>query len=180
MRITLLTLLLTLSFNAHSFTLTSNNIHKFSNSTVLININDKNCLQESKDILKLAVEATNIYWNKISLTKINFVKGVRTRDTHNESILITCETLHTDDITFASIEGENHFIKINSEKMHVFLGLSKDEKLTLIGHAFGHAIGLGHSQDSNSLMSPFIENGPRKLRRLSYDDIDGMLYLYGK
>lgn len=180
MRITLLTLLLILSFNAHSFTLVSNNMHKFSNSTVLININDKKCHHESKDILELAVEAANMYWNKVSLTKINFVKGVRTSDTHNESILITCETLYTDDITFASIEGENHFIKINSKKMRVFLGLSKDERLTLIGHAFGHAFGLGHSQDSNSLMSPFVENGPRTLRQLSYDDIDGMLYLYGK
>ncbi|KAL0459161.1 UNVERIFIED_CONTAM: Metalloendoproteinase 1 [Sesamum latifolium] len=43
-------------------------------------------------------------------------------------------------------------------------------------HELGHILGLGHSPDYNSIMSPFFGSGQRKF--LGQDDIDGIRALY--
>ena len=45
-------------------------------------------------------------------------------------------------------------------------------------HELGHALGLAHSPDVNSIMQPFY-TGYNPNVRLGQDDIDGVLYLYG-
>ena len=48
----------------------------------------------------------------------------------------------------------------------------------LFAHELGHTLGLGHSEDSDALMWPFIHNDGRGAR-LSSDDIEGITKIYG-
>ena len=56
-----------------------------------------------------------------------------------------------------------------------FGALSRDRKIAVISHEIGHAIGLGHSTTSNSLM--YSEIVPSRTA-LGQDDFDGVTYLY--
>jgi len=51
--------------------------------------------------------------------------------------------------------------------------------LQVTTHELGHALGLGHSSDHNSVMNPFY-NGYNAQFRLGTDDILGIRSLYGK
>ena len=54
---------------------------------------------------------------------------------------------------------------------------SRDEKIAIIAHELGHAIGLGHSPIQDSLMYYSTVNVRKSL---GSDDIDGISYLYPK
>jgi hypothetical protein len=58
-----------------------------------------------------------------------------------------------------------------------FASKSRDEKVAIIAHEIGHAIGLGHSPVRDSLM--YYSVVPNR-RSLGQDDVDGMTYLYPK
>ncbi len=68
-------------------------------------------------------------------------------------------------------------IMINDSSNTLFGIKSKDEKIAIMAHEIGHAIGLGHSPVKDSLMY-YATVSQRKF--LGRDDIDGISYLYPK
>jgi hypothetical protein len=68
-------------------------------------------------------------------------------------------------------------IIINDSSSNQFASKSRDEKISIIAHELGHAIGLGHSPVKDSLM--YYTVVPQR-QSLGQDDIDGVTYLYPK
>lgn len=56
-----------------------------------------------------------------------------------------------------------------------FGSLSRGDKIAVLAHEIGHAIGLGHAEDKSALMYYRTVN---QRRSLGQDDIDGVSYLY--
>lgn len=68
-------------------------------------------------------------------------------------------------------------VLINDRPSSNFADKSIDEKVSIIAHEIGHAIGLGHSPVTDSLMYYATMD---KRHALGIDDIDGVNYLYPK
>lgn len=68
-------------------------------------------------------------------------------------------------------------VMLNDLSTNQFQSKSRDEKVAIIAHELGHAIGLGHSPVRDSLM--YYAVVPLR-RSLGQDDIDGITYLYPK
>lgn len=66
-------------------------------------------------------------------------------------------------------------VVIINENSTTFKNLNTNQKISVISHEIGHAIGLGHSDDRSSLM--FFSVVPVR-NDLGRDDIDGVTYLY--
>ncbi|MCE3014094.1 MAG: M57 family metalloprotease [Proteobacteria bacterium] len=66
-------------------------------------------------------------------------------------------------------------VVIINEGSTTFKNLNTNQKISVISHEIGHAIGLGHSDDRSSLM--FFSVVPVR-NDLGRDDIDGVTYLY--
>ncbi|MGC6507986.1 MAG: matrixin family metalloprotease [Myxococcota bacterium] len=49
----------------------------------------------------------------------------------------------------------------------------------MLAHEFGHALGLGHSEEIEATMAPTAPPGETSKRDLHNDDIQGFVYLYG-
>lgn len=67
-------------------------------------------------------------------------------------------------------------ILINATENSPFANLSQRDMSTTLAHEIGHAIGLGHSEYSHSLM--YYRIGGKTQNWLGEDDIDGVSYLY--
>ena len=79
-----------------------------------------------------------------------------------------------------NIAGNNivgSLVLINDQITTQFDSKSTDEKISIIAHEIGHAIGLGHSPVTDSLMYYATMS---KRMALGRDDIDGISYLYPK
>ncbi|MGK0367530.1 MAG: hypothetical protein ACI9QD_000667 [Thermoproteota archaeon] len=66
-------------------------------------------------------------------------------------------------------------ILINDTADTPFKDLSYSDKVAVISHEIGHAFGLGHSDDTGSLMYYQLQNFRYSL---GYDDVEGVSYLY--
>ncbi len=106
----------------------------------------------------------------------------------SSGILITCNNNLTNfpnsailgitipnNISGSTISGA--LIMINDRATTQFDSKSRPEKVAIIAHELGHAIGLGHSPVQDSLMYFATVETRSKLGR---DDIDGISYLYPK
>jgi hypothetical protein len=102
-------------------------------------------------------------------------------------IVIACNNNTSDNFTSTGIYAltlSNKFegttiagsvILINNAAGSAFNGLSADQKIAVISHEIGHAIGLGHSQFPKNLM--YYTTVPKR-NALGQDDVDGVSFLY--
>jgi hypothetical protein len=106
----------------------------------------------------------------------------------SSDILITCNvnatTFSTTQTVASSLPNNingntitGSLIMINDNSGNVFQNYSRSEKISTIAHEIGHAIGLGHSPVTDSLM--YYNSAPIH-EHLGQDDIDGITYLYPK
>lgn len=107
----------------------------------------------------------------------------------SDGILITCNNEQTENFPSSAILGitipnnisgstiVGALIMINDAPSTRFASKSRAEKVAIIAHEIGHAIGLGHSPVEDSLMY-YATVEQRK--SLGLDDIQGISYLYPK
>jgi len=101
-------------------------------------------------------------------------------------ILISCNSNATDfnstsilgvtlpnNVTGRTISGA--LILLNDKVGSQFRTKTRHEKMTIIAHEVGHALGLGHSKIVDSLM--YYSHNPNR-NYLSEDDMDGITFLY--
>lgn len=72
---------------------------------------------------------------------------------------------------------ESASVLFNGRSGSRFLSLSYDEQVATVAHEIGHALGLGHATNNDSLM--FYQTVPTR-SDLGADDINGISYLYPK
>lgn len=77
-------------------------------------------------------------------------------------------------VKFSGKKIVGSMILIN-ETSAAFGALSRSDKIGVIAHEIGHALGLGHTKDTAALMYYRTVN---QRKRLGQDDIDGITYLY--
>jgi hypothetical protein len=78
-------------------------------------------------------------------------------------------------VNLSSTKIKGSIILINDSADSIFSTLSRKERVSVLAHEIGHAIGLGHSNKDEALM--YYKNSD-SLFSLSQDDIDGLTYLY--
>lgn len=66
-------------------------------------------------------------------------------------------------------------ILVNDDTNNSFKNLGRQERIAVIAHEIGHAVGLGHSNFDNNLM--YFESVATR-EALGWDDVDGITYLY--
>lgn len=202
-----LSLVLLFMTHAYSFTLVSGE-PKFPTSEVIVDVSSNSCSNiglSSEDLLQLAEEAADEYWNKVPTCALELKRGsvkgvdVSSEDpgtqaganalyskAENNHILIGCNsnatlfpanssTLAVGTIYTASA-GVRGVVLINNTATTPFNRMDQREKWATLAHEIGHAFGLGHSSDPIALM--YYATGAKIQERLTIDDYDGCSYLY--
>lgn len=78
--------------------------------------------------------------------------------------------------TFCPIEGSLIVLNLDSSDTTNFSNFSAAVQSIIVAHELGHALGLGHSANTNALM--YYSANDRENLKLSQDDVNGMSYLY--
>lgn len=168
--------------------------------------NCANISETPDSLLSLISEANEKFWNTVATSEIEMlVGGQQSVDASfysdqicnpgagcvpavSSGILIVCNSNGTtfnfggklavtlpNNISGNTIVGS--VIAINDTATSAFENLTRDEKVSVIAHEIGHAIGLGHSNFKDSLM--YAENLSGRFA-LGQDDWDGATFLYPK
>lgn len=189
-----------ISFNLHAWTLSSGAISRFPSDTVSLNVatNDScsNAGITHAELLNEAFEAAEQYWNQVPTSRLRFIKGTtkavdaysiasQTSGATQGEILLGCK----DEADFGSIGaiavGGNlvafpdgsitkAWVSVDGSASSTYDSLTKTERLAVLAHEIGHAIGLGHSE-KDSLMYFSILSTREKL---SDDDMAAVSWLY--
>ncbi len=205
-------LLFLLSFNSFAFTLNTNFAAAFPGEEVVVNLATHDCdnLPYTNDeILSMASEGVNKFWNRVPTSKLKIRRGNHTSVSNDfesgplctsntngctanpalsgqTQILMSC---NTNSSNFSSngvlavtanvnTSGDNivgSVILLNNRAGSALANLSRESFISVLAHEIGHAIGLGHSPVTDSLM--YFSNIANRVS-LGEDDMDGITYLY--
>jgi len=193
-------LFISFSFNLHAWTLSSGAITRFPSDTIALNVatNDScsNAGITHNELLNEAFEAAEQYWNKVPTSRLRFIKGTtkavdaysianQTSGSVKGEILLGCKdeadfntlgaiAVGGRSITFPDGSISKAWVSIDGSASSTYDSLSKTERLAVLAHEIGHAIGLGHSEQ-DSLM--YFSVVPTR-EKLSDDDIAAVSWLY--
>jgi Matrixin len=183
---------LAFAFQADAFTLNSSSNNHFAgwaDPHVQVLINSSNC-PAGKDIAGLVSDSVSV-WNNLPSSNLKIdVVGTTTSTSSGYPIPVYCET------NFQTVTGaDQNYVPaaaaVSTSGDHLVSGViylnvsagsanisSFDPTTTqiVLAHEVGHAIGLGHSQDSNALM--YYSIGSKTNLALAQDDVDGATFLY--
>jgi hypothetical protein len=192
--------------SASAFTLVSSSEPRFGSPKVVIDMADGACQNiglTSNEVLDLAMQAANEYWNRVPTCALSLERGSVTGDditgdtltdaiakVEAGHILIGCGRDTTDVFdTAASQQGTlavgaitrsggstRGIVIINDLATSPFTSSDRSEQVATLAHELGHAFGLGHSGDPVALM--YYAIGGKVQERLTIDDYDGCTYLY--
>ena len=210
--------LLGYSFQSQSFTLNNNVGARFAQNEIAINVSANSASTcatvglGTADILDLAQEAANRFWNTVSTSRIKLVKGTEVSVSSNFETGKLCESVINGDIcegaatdipkvnsgiviacntntAYEGVLGVSLPNNINGNSIvgsailiytgsgETFSSKNRDEKISIIAHEIGHALGLGHSPSEHALM--YWRSMANKFY-LARDDVKGLTYLYPK
>ena len=202
--------------NSFAFTLNNNIDAGFSDNKITIRVTANSTCNNAgvskEELLEIAEDAANKFWNRVPTSNLHLSKGsfyatsddkfltgilcitdsVTSCDSSAavppvNDIVIACNSNTSDNFTSSGIYAitlpnniankkiKGSVILINDTADTPFSALSREEMVNVIAHELGHAVGIGHSQKSQSLMSSDFY--PSR-DRLGQDDIDAVTYLY--
>jgi hypothetical protein len=185
----------------HAFTLISPHPHRFAANEVAVTVANNDCQNvgiTKDDLLNIAHEAVENFWNRVTTSRIKFVKGSVTApsaaDMSSASnvsdflvatplnvIHVACVSNYYDTFSDSTLavggiaSNDVHYVFVNDQSGSAFANLSRQEMVSTLAHEIGHAIGLGHSSIPESLMYYASKKGRE---RVEWDDWDGIAYLY--
>ena len=211
----LLIIILLFTQSALAFRLNTNVSAAFDDKNVKILVTSNSICSNagitSTELLSIAMDGANEFWNKVPTANLNLERGgifntsdskylteklcAEDSETSCDSattvpivseIVIACNSNATNfptgdylalsaPVKLSGSKIKGSIILINDSSNSIFSTLSRKEKVSVLAHEIGHAIGLGHSNKDEALMH--YKNSD-SLFSLSQDDIDGVTYLY--
>lgn len=201
--------------SAFAYRLNTSNGAAYGDSTIKFYVTSNstctNAGVDQNELLSIAKEAADKFWNKVSTSSIKLKSGgiYETSDSlfltgelcpeqsgsncgssivpYVSKLIIACNSESSENFPsndFIAISAPTRLagtrirgsvILINDTATSSFAGLSRSERVSVLAHELGHAVGLGHSNKNEALM--YFSNAD-KISRLSQDDRDGISYLY--
>lgn len=195
----LIFLFIFLSPKAFSWSLDYDNPVYFPAKEVVINVAVNNSCENIKithlELLDLAVEAANIYWNSVETTSLKFIRGgLKEVDAYNieqdishaisQEVLIGCFNSPTffknrwdayGGLKYFDFTITQAYISLDGSLGNEVVTYSKNALLRLLAHELGHTFGLSHSEDKTSLMFPTIISN---MKTMNQDDREAVSWLY--
>jgi hypothetical protein len=196
-------LMLILPLSAQAFTLNNNFEAAFEDHDVKVSIDENTtCLYTGltiDELSSLVKPAVRDFWNTVPTSSLHLEDAGTSRATDNmiedagaslippvNGIIIACNdsASNFEGKNILAVTVPNNFegkkikgavILINDTQDSGFKKLSRKDKISVIAHEIGHAIGLGHSEDNAALM---YYRTVKQRKKLGQDDIDGVSYLY--
>lgn len=180
-------LIVLVATQSKAFTLTYDGRNKgYANPEITIMINQSSC-PAGIDLAKIVSDAVEV-WNRVSWSKLKLTVGGDTTATTSTfpptaycDATITGSTLGLGGSSMNSnfvLVGGSLRLNTNVGTAGYVLNQSYDRVVVVAAHEIGHLLGIGHSPDSYALMNYTI--GSKTSLNLSQDDLDAVVYLYGR
>jgi hypothetical protein len=155
----------------------------------------------SKEELLLAFDRAISLWNSVPTAKVKIHRGIQVQGVDPAGLMvritpgnaiIACSTSFKSDtgrdpaytlaVGGAAVDDLGRigfgYAVLNSDPIarYTMANIDTEELAAVIGHEFGHSLGLGHSDDTTALMHAEAVSAPS----LAQDDVDGITSLYAR